>query len=248
MPGLPPAAGSAAGSVAGSVARVGFPGSPGVPAPPVVRRRDFEVRPGRRSLRDSRDLAPTHQPTPRSVSYLEKHQGSAEYLVAVTGSQTAAPIILSTGKPVIAMGGFNGGDPAPTLAQFKTLVATGKVHYVVVGGVTGAGATLPGATLGGGFPGGAAGGFPGGGRGSFPRPSGAGSGPNGFPPGGGAGGFPGGATGSFPGGRGGGQAGPGGQSSTVSAIDAWVTSHGTKVSYGSSGGGTLYFVSSAAAT
>jgi hypothetical protein len=166
------------------------------------------------------------------VSYLEKHQGSAEYLVAVTGSQTAAPIILSTGKPVIAMGGFSGGDPTPTLTQFKALVATGKVHYVIVGGATG-GATRPGATLGGGFPGR----FPGGAGGSFPRPPGAGSG-----------GFPGGLPGSFPGGRGGAQAGPGGRSSTVSAIDAWVTSHGTQVSYGSNGGGTLYFVSSAAAT
>ncbi|HEY1989131.1 MAG TPA: glycosyltransferase family 39 protein [Acidimicrobiales bacterium] len=172
------------------------------------------------------------------VSYLEKHQGSAEYLVAVTGSQTAAPIILATGKPVIAMGGFNGGDPAPTLAQFKTLVATGKVHYVVVGGGTGAGAALPGALSGGDFPGG----FPGGARGSFPRPPGAGSGANGFPSGGAAGGFPGGAGG------GGAPAGPGGRSSTVSAIDTWVTSHGTKVSYGSTGGGTLYYLTSAAAT
>ena len=174
------------------------------------------------------------------VSYLEKHQGSAAYLVAVTGSQTAAPLILSTGKPVIAMGGFSGGDPAPTLAQFKQLVATGKVHYVLVGG----GTALPGATSGGGFPGG----FPGGAAGTFPRPPGAGSGPNGFRPGGGAVEFPGGAPGSFPGGRGGAPAGPGGRSSTVSAIDAWVTSHGTKVSYGSTSGGTLYSVTGGAAT
>jgi 4-amino-4-deoxy-L-arabinose transferase-like glycosyltransferase len=180
------------------------------------------------------------------VSYLEKHQGSAEYLVAVTGSQTAAPLILSTGKPVIAMGGFSGGDPTPTLAQFKTLVATGKVHYVVVGGGTGTGAALPGSTPGGSLPGG----FPGAARGSFPRPAGGVPGANGFRPGAGAGGFPGGAPGSLPGGPGRGQAGPGGRSSTstVSAIDAWVTSHGTKVSYGSTSGGTLYFVSSSAAT
>jgi 4-amino-4-deoxy-L-arabinose transferase-like glycosyltransferase len=180
------------------------------------------------------------------VSYLEKHQGSAEYLVAVTGSQTAAPLILSTGKPVIAMGGFSGGDPTPTLAQFKTLVATGKVHYVVVGGGTGTGAALPGSTPGGSLPGG----FPGAARGSFPRPAGGVPGANGFRPGAGAGGFPGGAPGSFPGGPGRGQAGPGGRSSTstVSAVDAWVTSHGTQVSYGSTSGGTLYFVSSSAAT
>ncbi|HUC06193.1 MAG TPA: glycosyltransferase family 39 protein, partial [Acidimicrobiales bacterium] len=66
------------------------------------------------------------------VRYLERHQGSAEYLVAVNGSQTAAPFILESGKAVIAMGGFTGTDPTPTLSEFEHLVATGKVHYVYV--------------------------------------------------------------------------------------------------------------------
>jgi 4-amino-4-deoxy-L-arabinose transferase-like glycosyltransferase len=68
------------------------------------------------------------------ISYLEAHQGSATYLVAVDGSQTAASYILDTGKAVIAMGGFTGTDPAPTLTQFETLVATGQLHYVFLGG------------------------------------------------------------------------------------------------------------------
>ena len=75
------------------------------------------------------------------MRYLEKHQGSATYLVAVTGSQAAAPFILESGKAVIAMGGFSGSDPSPTLSQFRDLIATGKVHYVYVstGGGGGAG-------------------------------------------------------------------------------------------------------------
>ncbi len=75
------------------------------------------------------------------MHYLERHQGSSEYLVAVNGSQTAAPFILESGKAVIAMGGFGGTDPAPTLSQFEQLVATGKVHYVYVssGGAAGGG-------------------------------------------------------------------------------------------------------------
>ncbi len=75
------------------------------------------------------------------VRYLEKHEGSATYLVAVTGSQAAAPFILESGKAVIAMGGFSGSDPSPTLSQFRDLIATGKVHYVYVstGGGGGAG-------------------------------------------------------------------------------------------------------------
>jgi 4-amino-4-deoxy-L-arabinose transferase-like glycosyltransferase len=77
------------------------------------------------------------------VHYLERHQGSSEYLVAVNGSQTAAPFILESGKAVIAMGGFGGTDPAPTLSQFEQLVATGKVHYVYVssGGAAAGGQT-----------------------------------------------------------------------------------------------------------
>jgi hypothetical protein len=36
--------------------------------------------------------------------------------------------------PVMSIGGFNGTDPAPTLAEFQQLVAQGKVHYFVGGG------------------------------------------------------------------------------------------------------------------
>jgi len=68
------------------------------------------------------------------IAYLESHQGSAEYLVAVQGSQTAAPYILESGRAVIAMGGFTGTDPTPTLAQFEALVKAGKVHFVLIGG------------------------------------------------------------------------------------------------------------------
>ncbi len=32
------------------------------------------------------------------------------------------------------MGGFNGGDPAPTDAQLATLVSHGKLRYVLLGG------------------------------------------------------------------------------------------------------------------
>jgi len=67
------------------------------------------------------------------VDYLQAHKGNATYLVAAPGSQSSAPIIIATGQPVITIGGFNGGDPAPTLAQFQKLVADGKVRYVLVG-------------------------------------------------------------------------------------------------------------------
>lgn len=86
------------------------------------------------------------------------NRGSSRYVwVAATSSaQTAASLELATGKSVMAIGGFSGGDPAITLARFKQLVAQGKIHYYLLGGGPGA---ARGARQGGGPPGGF--GFPG---------------------------------------------------------------------------------------
>lgn len=39
----------------------------------------------------------------------------------------------------MAIGGFNGTDPSPTLAQFKKYVTDGKIHYFISGGGMGGG-------------------------------------------------------------------------------------------------------------
>ena len=57
----------------------------------------------------------------------------SRWAAATTGSMSAAPIQLATGKAVMAVGGFNGSDDAPTLAQFKAWVAAGDVRYFIVG-------------------------------------------------------------------------------------------------------------------
>ncbi|MFD7534292.1 ArnT family glycosyltransferase [Streptomyces sp. NPDC059819] len=56
------------------------------------------------------------------------------WAAAAIGSQNAASYQLATQKPVMAIGGFNGSDPSPTLDQFKKYVAEGKIHYFVSGG------------------------------------------------------------------------------------------------------------------
>ncbi len=71
------------------------------------------------------------------LSYLEKHQGNAKYLFATSDSTTAAPYIIKTGKAVMAMGGFNGTDPAITLTQFKKLVKNGELKYFYYSGKSG---------------------------------------------------------------------------------------------------------------
>jgi 4-amino-4-deoxy-L-arabinose transferase-like glycosyltransferase len=73
------------------------------------------------------------------VDYLVANQGSARWIVAVSGSQAAAGIQLAAGLPVLTMGGFSGGDPTPTLADLQALVASGQLRYVLLGGGPGGG-------------------------------------------------------------------------------------------------------------
>ena len=68
------------------------------------------------------------------IKYLESHQGTAKYMVAAVGSNTAGAIALQSGRYVIDMGGFMGADPAPTLAQVEHLIDTGQLHYILLGG------------------------------------------------------------------------------------------------------------------
>ncbi|WP_407936514.1 ArnT family glycosyltransferase [Lentzea tibetensis] len=60
-------------------------------------------------------------------------QTDTEWAAATTGAQSAASLQLSSGRPVIAIGGWNGSDPAPTLEQFQRYVSDGKVRYFVSG-------------------------------------------------------------------------------------------------------------------
>jgi hypothetical protein len=148
------------------------------------------------------------------VSLLKGSSSRYTWVAAVSSALPAASLELSTGKSVIAIGGFSGRDPSITLDRFEQLVRQGKIHYYVsVGGLGGGpaggagaarggppllpgGGPPPGSSAGGGFPGGRflGGGFPGGG-----------------PP---AGGIP-------------GAAGPGGNAgnSVESQIQSWVSSH-----------------------
>jgi 4-amino-4-deoxy-L-arabinose transferase-like glycosyltransferase len=73
------------------------------------------------------------------AKYLVANQGTATWLVAVSSAQQASSLIISTGKPVIAMGGFTGSDPAMTVDRLQELVASGQLGYVMPGGGNGGG-------------------------------------------------------------------------------------------------------------
>jgi 4-amino-4-deoxy-L-arabinose transferase-like glycosyltransferase len=73
------------------------------------------------------------------IRYLETHQGTTKFLVAVPSSNTADGIILATNKPVMALGGFSGSDPILTTTQLASLVAKGTVRFFLLNSFSGRG-------------------------------------------------------------------------------------------------------------
>jgi 4-amino-4-deoxy-L-arabinose transferase-like glycosyltransferase len=51
----------------------------------------------------------------------------------MTDVHSASSIILSTGKPVIVMGGFTGSDPAMTVTKLQGYVKEGALRYLLLG-------------------------------------------------------------------------------------------------------------------
>ncbi|MFF7286354.1 glycosyltransferase family 39 protein [Streptomyces griseorubiginosus] len=59
------------------------------------------------------------------------------WAAAAIGAQNAASYQLASDESVMAIGGFNGTDPSPTLAQFKKYVEEGRIHYFISSGTGG---------------------------------------------------------------------------------------------------------------
>jgi 4-amino-4-deoxy-L-arabinose transferase-like glycosyltransferase len=74
------------------------------------------------------------QPPAALTSLLQANANQYTWAAATDRANSAAGYELATGDPVMAIGGFNGTDPAPTLAQFQQDVAQGKIHYYIGGG------------------------------------------------------------------------------------------------------------------
>lgn len=73
------------------------------------------------------------------IEFLEKNNTGEKYLVAVPDASEAEPIILATGKPVMAIGGFSGNDKTLTVAKLQQMVKSGEIKYFMVGGRGGMG-------------------------------------------------------------------------------------------------------------
>lgn len=56
-------------------------------------------------------------------------EADARWAAAGIGSMQVSDLELKTGKSLMAIGGFTGSDPSPTLEQFQQYVADGQVRY-----------------------------------------------------------------------------------------------------------------------
>uniref|UniRef100_UPI0033226F35 ArnT family glycosyltransferase n=1 Tax=Dactylosporangium sp. NPDC000244 TaxID=3154365 RepID=UPI0033226F35 len=134
VPSLAPFAGAAAlvavlaGPVAYSLQTVAAPRSgPLVSAGPALPT----TRAGRPDGMDLARLFADRAPDPRVRELLTRDAAACTWVVATVGSRGAATYQLATGRPAMAVGGFSGTDPAPTLAQFQRDVAAKRIHYFV---------------------------------------------------------------------------------------------------------------------
>lgn len=69
------------------------------------------------------------------IDFLESNKTNEKYLLVVSSSQSADNIIIQTGEPVMALGGFSGSDKILSLDEFKEMVKNGEVRYVLTGGM-----------------------------------------------------------------------------------------------------------------
>jgi hypothetical protein len=72
-------------------------------------------------------------PNAALVRLLRSDASSYDWAAATVGSNSAAGLQLGSDEPILAIGGFNGSDPSPTLAQFEAMVRAGRIHWFVGG-------------------------------------------------------------------------------------------------------------------
>jgi 4-amino-4-deoxy-L-arabinose transferase-like glycosyltransferase len=75
--------------------------------------------------------------SPALTKLLKANASQYKWVAATINSNSAAGYQLASDEPVMAIGGFNGTDPTPTLSQFEKYVAAGEIHYFISGGSAG---------------------------------------------------------------------------------------------------------------
>lgn len=119
----------AAGPAAYSIATAGraHTGSDPIAGPRVGEQSSFPG--GVRSADRVRNAALL---LPAMTRYMQAHQEGRRLLAGVTDARTADPVALLSAQPVITIGGFQGGDPAPSVAQIESLVGADRLRFVLL--------------------------------------------------------------------------------------------------------------------
>jgi 4-amino-4-deoxy-L-arabinose transferase-like glycosyltransferase len=122
-------AGTLIGPAAWSLAVVLVPGNAVMPAadPMSLTGRRDRMRPPFPPGMESRG-------TDKLVEFLRANRHGERIFVAAGGNGEVAPIIIQTGEPAVALGGFMGADQVVTEEQFAALVHEGQVRFVLMGG------------------------------------------------------------------------------------------------------------------
>jgi 4-amino-4-deoxy-L-arabinose transferase-like glycosyltransferase len=68
------------------------------------------------------------------IAFLQAEQRGERFILATPNARLAAPIIVRTGKAVMAMGGFSGLDPAIDGDTISRMVHEGQLRFVLIGG------------------------------------------------------------------------------------------------------------------
>lgn len=136
-----PAAGDSRGATAGD----GRGAAPGGPKPGSVAGPDGGTAPGSSSPwgRDNPggNFMQASAPSDEMTALLLRDAHAYRWAAATVSSNRAAGYQLATQLPMMAVGGFNGTDPYPTLDRFREYVAAGDIHYFIAGGTNGPGGT-----------------------------------------------------------------------------------------------------------
>jgi 4-amino-4-deoxy-L-arabinose transferase-like glycosyltransferase len=75
----------------------------------------------------------------RLENYLLAHTTNETWILAVPSAMSGANLIIETGKPVMALGGFSGTDRILNVTSLSALIEEGKVRYFLTGGFGGGG-------------------------------------------------------------------------------------------------------------
>ncbi len=128
--GFPARAGAGTGTGTG-----GFPGG----APSFGGGGGFRRGAGTGGAGGGAGFLSSSQSNPAVTKALQSDASRYTWAAATVNSNNAAGYQLASGEPVMAIGGFNGTDPSPTLAQFEQYVSAGKIHYFIASGGGGVG-------------------------------------------------------------------------------------------------------------